>query len=95
MAVRQDFRLRNAGDGGGSSLAKPVSNARNREFFEILRSKQAFGGLTAVGLRKFARDRWWLADRRGTFLLLRETGHWGAITGNQMRNVRYLEPLNR
>src|SRR6266403_1845241 len=55
--IGDGFRSSGRLDGGGSSLAKPVSNARNREFFEILRSKQAFGGLTAVGLRKFARDR--------------------------------------
>ena len=43
-------------DGGGCSLAKPVSNANNREFFGNSSPKQASNGLIATNAAKFDRD---------------------------------------
>jgi hypothetical protein len=61
-------------DGGGCSLAKPVSNANNREFFENSGQKQALDGLMATELSKFDRDPRELHGHPGTFLLLSRTG---------------------
>jgi hypothetical protein len=61
-------------DGGGCSLAKPVSNANNRDFFENPTQKQASDGPIAAEPSKFDHDPRELHGLPGTFLLLSKTG---------------------
>jgi hypothetical protein len=68
---------------------------RNREFSENFRPKQAFGGLTAIGHRKFRCDPRQLQHPPGTFLLLCKTGVRTAKTDSAKRNIRHLRPPNR
>jgi hypothetical protein len=72
-AVAETCGLQGLG-GGGCSLAKPVSNANNRDFFENPTQKQVSDGPIAAEPSKFDHDPRELHGHPGTFLLFRKTG---------------------